>query len=272
VKRNAVRKRIYELFWTPSIRQVLVRIPLMRRIYDGWTRQHPFDKAHGTDTSGSVPAVECAPDTKMAARISPYGGSQPSIVRQGLLALPDHEQYAFVDLGCGKGRPLVVASEFSFNRLIGVEIAPKLAAIARANAAAIARRHPHRRPIEIEVGDATAVQAPAEYTVYFMYHPFERSLVAALLSNIEHHLGKVLRHAFFVYYNPVHGDVLDQSEYFVRWSAEMVPYSQLELGYGPDLQDTLVTWQTLPARYAPRPGADRHILVDDSASNARLER
>jgi tRNA1(Val) A37 N6-methylase TrmN6 len=58
----------------------------------------------------------------MASQILPYAGSQPSIVRAGIALLPDHNQYAFVDLGCGKGRALMVASEFSFARLVGVEI------------------------------------------------------------------------------------------------------------------------------------------------------
>jgi SAM-dependent methyltransferase len=246
-------------------------MPLLRRIYDGWARLHPFDMAHGIDTSGSVPAAECAPEAALAAQISPYGGSQPSIVRHGLGRIPDHEHYAFIDLGCGKGRPLVVASEWPFCRLVGVEIAPKLAAVARANAAAIARRYPERTPIEIQVGDATAVVPPASSVVYFMYHPFGRALVSALVANIGRQVGEGLRHAFFVYYNPVHGDVLDQSPRFTRWSAEVVPYAPGELGFGPDLKDSLVIWQTVPTKYPARAGADRRILVDDSGSNAQLD-
>jgi SAM-dependent methyltransferase len=271
MNRQAVRQKLYEALWSPSIRPVLIGMPFVRRIYDGWARVHPFDTAHGVETSGSVSAAECAPDAALAAQISPYGGSQPSIVRHGLLTLPDHERYAFVDLGCGKGRPLVVASELPFRRLLGVELSPRIAAVARANAEAVARRYPDRTPIDIAVGDATAVSPPAQDVVYFMYHPFGRSLVRALVDNIVGELDHRLRHAFFVYYNPVHGDVLDQSPQFARWSAEIVPYAPEELGYGPDLRDAVVIWQTLPTRYPARAGADRRIVVDHSGSSAGLE-
>ena len=191
-------------------------------------------------------------------------------MRAGLASLPDREHYAFVDLGCGKGRALMVASEFPFLRLFGVEIAPQLADVARRNAAVIAQRNPRRTPIEIQLGDATAVRPPAERVVYFMYHPFRRALVRALVENIERQLGQGLQHAFFVYYNPVHGDVLDRSPQFSRWQAGTIPYAPEELGFGPDLSDTLVIWQTLPARYPAQPHANPAIVANQSRENAGL--
>ena len=265
-----VRRRAYQALWAVPIRSFLVRLPLFRRIYDGWSRPHPFDAAHGTETSGSIAAAQCAPDAAMAAQMIPYGGSQPSIVRAGIASLPDHAQYAFADLGCGKGRPLIVASEFPFRRLVGVEIAPALAEVARRNAGVIAGTHPRRTKIEIQVGDATAVSPAAERVVYFMYHPFGRALVAALVANIERQLDNGLRHAFFIYYNPVHGDVVDHSPRFSRWRAETLSYSEDELGFGPDLSDTLVIWQTLPERYPAQEQANRRITVDESGSHASL--
>lgn len=269
-RRQQVRRHAYAALWAPPVRSVLVRLPLFRNIYDGWRRQHPFDAQHGIDTSGSVPAEDCAPDAAMAKQISPYGGSQPSIVRAGVASLPDHDRFAFVDLGCGKARPLMVASEFPFRRLVGVEISPALADVARRNAAVIARRYPDRTPIEIQVADATAVSPPAERVVYFMYHPFGRGLVSALVDNIERQLGQGLQHAFFVYYNPVHADVLDRSLRFSRWHATTVPYAPDELGFGPDLSDTLVIWQTSPEQYRPRPGATRPLIIDEARESTYL--
>ena len=265
-----LRRKLYEALWAPQVKPMLERVPLVRRIYGGWARVHPFDATHGVDTSGFAAAAECAGESAggvgLAAQISPYGGSQPSIVRSGLASLPDPQRYAFVDIGCGKGRPLVVASEFPFPRVVGVELAPRLAAIARANAAIVAARHPDRTPIEVQVGDATAVSPPADRVVYFMYHAFNDALVGALIDNLERQLRDRLQHAFFVYYNPVHGDVLDRSPRFVRWSAQTIPYAPDELGYGPDIQDTLVIWQSVPERYPTRAGAGRRIAASPSQS------
>src|SRR5687768_7586014 len=128
------QRSVYEALWSPRVRPLLERVPGVRRIYAGWQRSHPYDVADGVDPSGYVPAAECARDGILPEQISPYGGSQPSIVRTALASLPDLESYAFVDVGCGKGRPLLVASEFAFQRIVGVELAPHLAKIARANA------------------------------------------------------------------------------------------------------------------------------------------
>jgi len=266
-----LRRTALAALWAQPVKRVLTRVPLVRRLYSGWTRIHPFDAEYGVDTSGWVPATECAPTPAMAARMSPYGGSQPSIVRRCLAAIPDHDRYAFVDLGCGKGRPLVVASEFPFRRIVGVELSKTLADTAARNAAVVAAAHPQRTPIEITLGDATAIVPPHDRVVYYMYHPFDRSLVTALVANIASQLENGLRHAWFIYYNPVHGVVLDSSARFSRWDAETVPYASNELGYGPDLEDAFVIWQTTPPAYPPRPGARRPIVVDPSGSNAHVE-
>jgi SAM-dependent methyltransferase len=258
------RRHLYECLWAAQVKPSLERVPVLRRIYGGWTRTHPFDRHHGIDTSGFAPASECASVDVPAAQINFYGGSQPSIVRAVLATLPEPEHYAFVDIGCGKGRPMVVASEFRFQRLIGVELAPQLAQVARTNAATIAARHPDRTPIEILVGDATMVAPPADRVVYYLYNPFSRPLLKALVENVERQLQGRLQHAFFVCYNPVHGDVLDESLHFARWSANTIRYADDELGYGPDIEDTAVIWQSLPECYLPNPAAERKISVSRS--------
>jgi len=266
----AFRRAIFGALWADPVRSVLIRLPIARRIYDGWSRPHPFDRTYGVDTSGSVAAVECAPDAHLASQISPYGGSQPSIVRTAIDALPAHDRYAIVDLGCGKGRPLIVASEFPFASITGVELSASLAEIAVANTRRIVARYPSRTPIEVRIGDATTVDAPGPFVVYYMYHPFNRALVSAMIANVEQQLASRLQHAFFVYYNPVHGDVLDQSTHFSRWYARTLPYAPEELGFGPDLADTVVIWQTSERAYPATSGAGRRIVVRSSAEHASL--
>ena len=106
-----LRRKLFETLWAQPIKPLLERIPLARRIYSGWDRRHPFDIALGIEASGYLPVDDCTDDPALLAQINPYGGSQPSIVRTVLAGLPRPEAYAFVDIGCGKGRPLVVASE-----------------------------------------------------------------------------------------------------------------------------------------------------------------
>jgi SAM-dependent methyltransferase len=38
----------------------------------------------------------------------------------------DPEQFCFLDIGCGKGRALIIATEYGFKDLIGVDYSAKL--------------------------------------------------------------------------------------------------------------------------------------------------
>jgi SAM-dependent methyltransferase len=222
----------------------------------------------GVDTSGAIEPNALGVDPDLATHSSPYSGSQPSILRSCLATLPDPGQYVFVDLGCGKGRPLLVASEFPFERVVGVEMAPHLAEIARQNAAIVGRRRAPHAPIEVQVGDATTAAAPSVRVVYFLYNPFDALLIERVARSIVTQLGERLQHAFIVYYNPVHAHVFDRSPDFLRWSAQRLPYAADELGYGPDLDDSVLVWQTRPTRYPPRPDAERRVSVDPDHTRA----
>jgi SAM-dependent methyltransferase len=265
-RRSELRRAVFEALWAPPVRAVLTRVPLVRRVYFGWQRTHPFDREHGVDTSGMLAPDASGANPALAAQSSPYAGSQPSIVRHVLRHLPDRERYAFVDVGCGKGRPLLVASSLGFARLLGVEMSQQLAEVARANAAKL----PAQPAIEVQEGDATAIAPPGPRAVYFLYHPFGAAQVAALAANITAALGRGLEHAFIVYYNPVHAAVFDAQGKLARWSAEEVPYSDVELGYGPDLEDAVVVWQTVPKAYPTRPGAEALVRVDPGGQSASV--
>ena len=98
--------------------------------------------------------------------------------------LPRPERLTFVDLGCGKGRALVVASERSFTRILGIELAPSLAAIAQRNSRMIAHEHPQRTPIEVALGDASAVTLPPGDLAIFLCHSFGQELVQRLVGRM----------------------------------------------------------------------------------------
>lgn len=265
-----MRQRLYGALWSARLRPALERVPVVRRIYYGWMRRHPFDRANGYDTSGHLETAEHAQPGVNASEIVPYAGSQPSIVRSALASLPDLADRTFIDLGCGKGRPLLVASEFPFRRLIGVELSQALVDIARSNARIVAERYPGRPAIDVIAGDATRVTLPDEDVVCFMYHPFGRTLLETLRATLERQLAESGRHAFLVYYNPVHGDVIDASPRFVRWRTMSVAYATEELGFGPDLSDTVVIWQSKPTRYPAQRDAERAIVVDAAHGRAVL--
>jgi SAM-dependent methyltransferase len=259
-----------------SVRSVLSRLPGSHALYgSGWNLSHPFDRAHGIDASGLVTSEELRADGDhpALAHVTIYGGSQPSAVRAALASLPELETSSFVDLGCGKGRPLIVASEFPFRDIIGVELSENLARQARVNASKIAARYPERTPIRVETGDATAYPLPSGNVVLFMYHAFGPELVRRVVASVEAALrAEPERSIYVVLYNPVNGACFDESPLLSRRLARMFPYSAEERGYGPDAADAIIIWQGGRALHGPRDAhADARIVITLPNMRAEVE-
>ena len=159
----------------PTVRRAVARLPNASSLHSDarqtppWDRVHPFDIEHGTDTSGFVAVADLDQLKHEAARARslPYAGSQPSIVRAVLATLQPLELFTFVDLGCGKGRPLLVASEYPFREIIGVELSASLAKIAQRNGDLIKQRFPERTPILGRARGCHAVSSPQRQSSLF---------------------------------------------------------------------------------------------------------
>jgi SAM-dependent methyltransferase len=252
------------VLYFPAVKKVLMEFPFILRLYPqlSFERTHPVDVAYGIDTSGFVTVEKLSVDAQLTPLIMPYAGSQPSIIRRALAALGDIGDYTFADLGCGKGRVTIVASEFPFRRIMGIELSPDLTRIARTNAATVTHNFPHRTQIDIFETNAVDFPFPDGKLVVFLYHSFGRKLLAGLIERLESRLSSGLLHLFFVYCNPVNGDLFDASPAFERWYAESIPYDVSEMGYGPDSSDAVIVWQSgVLARETPHVGIHREIIV-----------
>ena len=269
--RSAARSPILSpIFYHPSVRGRVQQWPVFRNIYGrGWELMHPFDLAHGTETSGFIPPDQLPNSSFATKKGHLYAGSQPSIIRVALLTLPPLDDYSFIDLGCGKGRPLLVASEFPFRELIGVELAESLAEIGQKNLTRFRKSYPGRAPMRIETGDACNFQFPAGNLVVFLYNPFNDEVMRRVITNIEAALDAESRSIFIIYYNPVCSACMDQSPRLKRYFAASLPYGDEERGFGPDLSDSVVIWQggsDVPARV----GASSSIVMTDPGSRAEV--
>jgi tRNA G46 methylase TrmB len=115
---------------------------------------HPFDRQFGVETSGLLSPEDLSSGSRQDLFNAGYFGVAPSAFRQILNRLQlNCEKYTFVDLGSGKGRALLIASDYPFHAIVGVELSPKLHAIAAANIAiyrASAQRCPNIRSIQTD--------------------------------------------------------------------------------------------------------------------------
>lgn len=157
---------------------------------------HPFDLAHGCDTSGFAAGETLATGSAADLYNTAYYAISPSTLAAALRQIPGTlDQYTFVDLGCGKGRALLVAAAFPLLGIVGVEIARSLADIARENTSGDAR-------IRILNQDAAGVSYPPTPLIVFLYHPFLKPVLRRALKNLHHELRRAPRPVWLLYANP----------------------------------------------------------------------
>jgi SAM-dependent methyltransferase len=165
---------------------------------------HPFDAAHGTDTSGLIAAEELK-DSHRRRNIHNTGfyATAPSLFDQAFSRLPiDHSRFTFVDLGAGKGRVMLLASQLPFKRVLGVELVPELAAIANRNASLY--QSPGRQCADVSclLGDVRDFVFPPEPLVIFLWHPFVGPVFEKVMENLAGSLQRDPREVYVVYLKP----------------------------------------------------------------------
>ncbi len=171
---------------------------------------HPFDRENGTDTGGLIYADPAAVGHAGGRHNAGYYATAPSLFRGAMelwrTTLPGSgyavEDFALVDIGCGKGRVLMLAAEYPFREIVGVELDPGLARVARKNLRRFGRRRwlglpffgarastlrpgkPARRA-RILSGDALTAPLPDGPVALFYFNSFEREMMEMWLQRVE---------------------------------------------------------------------------------------
>ena len=171
-----------------------------------------FDRKYGIDTLGvNLDLAALGVGAEHLAEANGYEAVQiPMFGAMMRAAGIDPRGYAFVDFGCGKGRALVLAAEWGFRRIIGVELAPALYHAARGNIDAYRRRRPRASPIEVRCGDAAELPIPEGDALLYFYNPFGEGVMRKVAANIGRAYRAAPRNLVIVYRNPVHLRAFDE--------------------------------------------------------------
>jgi hypothetical protein len=186
--------------FTPARRRVRrVREDALKASY------RDFDLVYGVDTATPVPIELLATGSDNWLFGNGYEPTVPREFHDMMRAAGDVAAgRVFIDLGCGKGRALLLASEYPFRRIVGVEFAPELVRAAREN---LLRFHNPRqvcRDLEVVQADAAAFPFPDDPLVLYLFNPFGPEVLAPVVEGVRHALARHPRPVTVLYYRPVH--------------------------------------------------------------------
>ncbi len=111
-------------------------------------------------------------------------------------------EFVFVDFGSGKGRVLLFASKFPFQKIIGVEFSKKLHNIAKHNVDLFLAKTGRIDNFELHCMDVTQFILPRQKIVLFLYNPFQETVMKSILVNLANSYAKNPADIIILYRNP----------------------------------------------------------------------
>jgi hypothetical protein len=156
---------------------------------EGFTH-HPFDLEHGVQTSGLIPGRFLKTGHAHDRHSTAYFGVAPSVFHsllkrwQRTRPCAPLDCFTFIDIGAGMGRAMLLASQYPFGKVHGIELNPILAGIARKNIRAWKSAGRSVAPMKVTCGDALQFKIPPGPCLAFLFNPFGESVMRRLLKHL----------------------------------------------------------------------------------------
>jgi SAM-dependent methyltransferase len=170
-----------------------------------------YDWQHGVNTCGDAKLADLTLVGSNADHGVFYHPAHPKFLREVLNSLKiDFSTYTFVDLGSGKGRALLVASEYPFAEIIGVEFAAELHEIAARNIQSYRSKTQRCKNVRSVNLDAAEFEMPATPLVLYLFNPFRPAVMVPVLHRLQRSLDSHPRDVTMIYAAPFHAGLIEQ--------------------------------------------------------------
>lgn len=144
-----------------------------------------FDRDYGVTTHAVLFLEDLDPEAvgDAGAHATHYEAVPVDDFRAMIAAVPQQTiaSSTFVDIGSGMGRAVMLASEYPFKQIVGIEVSPGLHEVARDNLAKAARAKRRCNDVRLVRADARMYEYPPGNVIAFMYNPFDAIALEATL-------------------------------------------------------------------------------------------
>jgi hypothetical protein len=188
---------------------------------DGYTR-HPFDLANGVRTSGLIAGRNLKTGHPHDRHATAYYGVAPSVFHKLMQRWQRSNPSApitdfnFIDMGAGMGRAVLLAAEMPFHGVVGVELHPTLARIARGNLRQWRTFGRVHAPTRIRCCDAVELAFPKGPTLLFLFNPFGAPVLRRMLKRIAQDFASRPGQLDLIYINNEQEGELEKARGFTR--------------------------------------------------------
>lgn len=172
-----------------------------------------FDDLYNTDTLQIETTRNLDPISNNIYHANVYTPTPSSVFHEIITSLDVQlDEYTFIDLGSGKGKVLILASQFPFKKIIGVEFSSKLHKIAGQNIQTFCKNIQHKKNVfDLNLMDAADYAFPDGKLVIYMFNPFDEKIIYNILIKLSQRGQNTQTR--IVYFNPVFGKLIECAGY-----------------------------------------------------------
>ncbi len=179
---------------------------LVLRMWNGIS-DYVFDNKYGVETRKSIPLSKLTIKSVNKCNGIDYDPVNYFILRDIFVSLsPCFNRGNFVDFGSGKGRVMLLASQYGFEKIIGVEFSKKLCDICKNNLCKTSEWNERKNKFQIENIDAEKYYPNKNDRVFFFFNPFKGRVLDSVLDNIDASLREHERDIMLIYVMPVQAE------------------------------------------------------------------
>ena len=166
-----------------------------------------WDRKHGVDTAGSIRLDllnVVGPNKDLGNECVCTSPNSFRFIMENMPDDMDQSNCTFIDLGCGKGRTLLLATQYKFPKIVGVEFASELVVVAKLNIEQFFKSNARKSDVSVLEEDATSYVFPDTDLLVYFYNPFSKPVFDKVIESLLNNLAEKPRNCFIVYGSSSH--------------------------------------------------------------------
>ena len=161
-----------------------------------------FDARFETDTTGIVEAYQFGRAEGSGSHR--YEAVSVESFEEAIAAVgSDVEGAAFIDIGAGKGRAVLLASHLPFRELVALDLSAEMLATTASNFERYQPPEKSCHELTTICHDALQYELPDEPLVLYLFNPFSADVMTAFVERVEASLERSPRMITVLYVNPI---------------------------------------------------------------------
>jgi len=182
-----------------------------------FTADKNIEKLMFVPTAKSIPLSHVRVPHQLRRTGHDYRPTPWHVFHWAMMMIPEtFERFAFVDYGAGRGRALLMASQYPFDKITGAEIAAELHQDCILNIAQFSRSYMKCRDVTCEHLSALRLDIPDQETVFYFNNPFDHSMFERVVDQIVRSYKQDPRRLYVICVDMKSDEVLEDTGIFER--------------------------------------------------------